>query len=69
MEPTRQNNVINAIKKARKYFNETRSILMRLESILMRLESILMRLEVIFLVKEQRELEENSIKRKLSIIF
>ena len=57
MEPTRQNNVINAIKKARKYFNETRSILMRLESILMRLESILMRLEVIFLVKEQRELE------------
>ena len=25
MEPTRQNNVINAIKKARKYFNETRS--------------------------------------------
>ena len=34
-----------------------------------RLESFLMRTEVIFLVKKQRELEKNSLKKKLSIIF
>ena len=48
MEPTSQNNGINAIKEARKLFNERK---------------------VISLVKKQRELEKNSIKRKLSIIF
>ena len=31
--------------------------------------SVLMSLEVIFLVKKQRDLEKNSIKRKLFIIF
>ena len=30
---------------------------------------LLMSLEVIFFVKKQRELEKNSIKKKLSIIF
>ena len=33
------------------------------------LECFLMSLEVIFLVKKQRELEINSIKRKLSLMF
>ena len=34
-----------------------------------RLERFLMNVEVIFLVKKQRELEKNSIKKKLFIIF
>ena len=48
MEHTRQDNVINDIKEARK---------------------LLMGLEVIFLVKKQRELDINFVKRKLSIIL
>ena len=36
---------------------------------LMRLESFLMNVEVIFYLKKQRELEKNSIKKRLSIIF
>ena len=36
---------------------------------LMRLESFLMNVEVIIYVKKQRELEKNSIKKRLSIIF
>ena len=34
-----------------------------------KLESFLMRLEVMFLVKKETELEKNSMKRKMTIIF
>ena len=36
---------------------------------LMKLESFLMNVEVIFYLKKQREIEKNSIKKGLSIIF
>ena len=36
---------------------------------LMKLESFLMNVEVIFYLKKQREIEKNSIKKRLSIIF
>ena len=48
MEPTSQNNNINAIKEVRKF---------------------LMMLETTFLMKKQRELEKNPIKKKLSTPF
>ena len=48
MEPTSQNNNINAIKEVR---------------------MLLMMLEIPFLMKKQRELEKNSIKKKLSTLI
>ena len=36
---------------------------------LMKLESFLMNVEVIFYLKKQREIEKNSIKKGLSMIF
>ena len=66
MEPTRQNNVINAIKEARKLFNETRSNLSSEET--KRIRKKLYKKEVVYNILKEQEQEDSLTNKEKEVL-
>ena len=66
MEPTRQNNVINAIKEARQLFNETRSNLSSEET--KRIRKKLYKKEVVYNILKEQEQEDSLTNKEKKVL-